>query len=252
MAGLERWKDKVALVTGASSGIGEAIARGLAGAGLRVAVAARRMERLEKLVQELGQQGGEAVAVQADMADESSVRALFEAVRERWGTVDVAVNNAGTGGMAQFAEADPASWRAQLDVNVLGVSLCTREALRHMEGKEDALILNLSSIYAHREQVPNFSYYQASKFAVKAFTSTLRAELHAKKSPVRVAMISPGLTATEFREKATGGKFTYESYFKDFQPLLPQDIAQAALYILSTPPYVQVHDILLSPMGQGL
>lgn len=252
MSGQERWRGKVALVTGASSGIGEAIARALAGAGLKVAVAARRADRLAKLVGELQQQGAEAMSVPADMGDEAAVQAMFAAVRKRWGALDVAVNNAGTGAMATFADGDPASWRALLDVNVLGVSLCVKEALAAMAGKEEALIVNISSIYAHRDQVPNFSYYQASKFAVKAFTNTLRAELHAKKSPVRVAMISPGLTATEFREKATAGKFTYESYFKDFHPLLPEDIAQAMLYILSTPPYVQVQDILLSPMGQGL
>jgi NADP-dependent 3-hydroxy acid dehydrogenase YdfG len=252
MSTAERWRGKVALVTGASSGIGEAIARALAGAGLKVAAAARRAERLEKLVAELTRQGGEAMAVAADMGDEASIHALFGAVRERWGGVDVAVNNAGTGAMSTFAAADPAAWRDTLAVNVLGVSLCVREALQDMAGKPEGLIVNMSSIYAHRPQVPNFSYYQASKFAVKAFTDTLRAELHAAKSPVRVAMVSPGLTATEFREKATGGKFTYESYFKDYQPLLPEDVAQAVLYILSTPPYVQVHDVLLSPMGQGL
>jgi NADP-dependent 3-hydroxy acid dehydrogenase YdfG len=252
MSALERWKGKVALVTGASSGIGEAIARALAGAGLKVAAAARRAERLEKLVSEVTQQGGEAMAVPADMSDEASIKAMFAAVRTHWGGVDVSVHNAGTGAMSTFAEGEPETWKAILDINVLAVSLCVKEALQDMAGKPEGLILNLSSIYAHRDQVPNFSYYQASKFAVKAFTNTLRAELHARKSPVRVAMVSPGLTATEFREKATGGKFTYESYFKDFQPLLPEDIAQAVLYILSTPPYVQVHDILLSPMGQGL
>ena len=252
MSGMERWKGKVALVTGASSGIGEAIARALSGAGLKVALAARRVERLETVVSELKQHGQEAMAVPADMSDEASIKAMFAAVRKQWGGVDVSVHNAGTGAMSAFADGEPESWRSILDINVLAVSLCCKEALQDMTDKPEGLILNLSSIYAHRDQVPNFSYYQASKFAVKAFTNTLRAELHAKKSPVRVAMVSPGLTATEFREKATGGKFTYESYFKDFHPLLPEDIAKAVLYILSTPPYVQVHDILLSPMGQGL
>ncbi len=252
MSGLERWRGKVALVTGASSGIGEAIARALAGAGLRVAAAARRKERLDKLVAEITKQGGEAIAVPADMAEEASIKALFAAVKKRWGGLDVSVHNAGVGGMAPFSDANPAAWREALTVNVLGVSLCVKEALAAFAGKPEALILNLSSIYAHRAQVPNFSYYQASKFAIKALTDTLRLELFQQKTPVRVAMVSPGLTATEFREKATGGKFTYESYFKEYQPLLPEDIAQAVLYILSTPPYVQVHDILLSPMGQGL
>ena len=252
MSALERWQGKVALVTGASSGIGEAIARALAGAGLKVALAARRKERLERIVAEIGQQGGEAVAIQADMGAEASIRAMFQALRKRWGGLDVSVNNAGVGSMATFSEADPASWRSMLDINVLGMTLCVREALADLAGKAEGQIVNVSSIYAHRDQVPNFSYYQATKFAVKALTNTLRSELHARKSPVRVAMVSPGLTATEFREKATDGKFTYESYFKDYQPLLPQDVAQAVLYILSTPPYVQVHDILLYPMGQGL
>lgn len=252
MSALERWKGKVALVTGASSGIGDAIARALGGAGLKVVVAARRAERLQQLVADLQGQGAEAMAVPADMSDEASIRALFDTVRKQWGGVDVAVNNAGTGAMATFGESDAAAWRDILDINVLGVSLCMREALRDLEGKAEGQIVNISSIYAHRPQVPNFSYYQASKFAVKALTDTLRVELHAAKSPVRVAMVSPGLTATEFREKATAGKFNYDSYFKDYHPLLPEDVAQAVLYILSTPPYVQVHDVLLSPMGQGL
>jgi NADP-dependent 3-hydroxy acid dehydrogenase YdfG len=252
MSGLERWRGRVAIVTGASSGIGEGVARALAGAGLKVALAARRKERLDALVAELAKAGGEAMAVQADMADEASIKALYAAVTKRWGGLDVSVQNAGVGGMTPFGSADPKAWREALDVNVLGVSLCVKEALAAFGSKPDTMILNLSSIYAHRQQVPNFSYYQATKFAVKAFTDTLRLELFNQKSPVRVAMVSPGLTATEFREKATGGKFTYESYFKDYQPLLPADIAQAVLYILSTPPHVQVHDILLSPMGQGL
>jgi NADP-dependent 3-hydroxy acid dehydrogenase YdfG len=102
--------------------------------------------------------------------------------------------------------------------------------------------------------VPNFSFYQASKFAVRALTNTLRAELAAKPggTRVRVGMISPGLVATEFRERASHGAFKYESYFEKYPPLLPADIADAVLYMLSTPPHVQVQDILLSPMGQGL
>jgi NADP-dependent 3-hydroxy acid dehydrogenase YdfG len=127
-----------------------------------------------------------------------------------------------------------------------------REALRGMHAKDEAQIINLSSIYSHRDQVPNFSFYQASKFAVRALTDTLRAELAAKGTKVRVGMISPGLVATEFRERASEGKFKYESYFEKYKPLLPSDIADAVLYMLSTPPHVQVQDILLSPMGQGL
>ena len=100
--------------------------------------------------------------------------------------------------------------------------------------------------------MPNFSFYQASKFAVRALTDTLRAELAAKGTRVRVGMISPGMVATEFRAQATDGAFSYNSYFEKFEPILPEDVADAVLYMLSTRPHIQVQDILLSPLGQGL
>ncbi len=217
-----------------------------------MAVAARRKERLDALVEEMTGAGCEMLALAGDMRSEQDIRALFPAIHAAWGTVDVLVNNAGTGRMSTLHDGEAEDWRATLEVNVLAVSIAMQEALKDMEGKEDAQIINISTIYAYRPQVPNFPYYQASKFAVQAMTGTVRAELHAKGSKVRVAMISPGLTATEFRAQATGGRLTYEDYFKDFHPLLPGDVAEAARYILSTPAYVQVHDVLLSPMGQGL
>ena len=252
MEGLERWKGKIALVTGASSGIGEAIARALAGIGMKVAVTARRSERLKALVSELEGGGSSLMALSGDMGKEKDILALFPAIHQQWGTVDVLVNNAGTGQMNTLEGGTTAQWQETMDVNVIGFSICLREALKDMEGKEDAQVINISSVYAHRPQVPNFSYYQASKFAVLALSGTLRAELHAKGSKTRVAMISPGMTATEFRERATDGKFPYDSYFKEFHPLLPEDIAQSALYLLSTPRHVNVQDIVLSPLGQGL
>ncbi|MEE8433762.1 MAG: SDR family NAD(P)-dependent oxidoreductase [bacterium] len=252
MADLERWKGKIALVTGGTSGIGEEIARNLSGIGMKVAVTGRRADRLEALAHELKAAGGEILPLPGDMRKEEDILSFFPAIRDAWGTVDVLVNNAGMGKMSTLAEGKTEDWRETLDVNVLAVSISIREALKEMEGKEDAQIINISTIYAYRPQVPNFPYYQASKFAVQAMTGTLRAELHAKGSKIKVAMISPGMTATEFRGVASGGKLVYEDYFKDFHPLMPADVCQAALYILSTPSYVQVQDVLLSPMGQGL
>jgi NADP-dependent 3-hydroxy acid dehydrogenase YdfG len=139
-----------------------------------------------------------------------------------------------------------------MNVNVVAPALCAREALRSMEDKAEAQIINIGSIYGHRPQVPRFAFYQASKFALLALTDTLSAELFARGARVRVAMISPGMVATEFRGRASGGALTYESYFEKLQPLLASDIADALCYILSAPPHVQVQDILLSPLGQGL
>ncbi len=178
--------------------------------------------------------------------------AIFAAIKRQWGDVDVLVNNAGTGMMSTLESGKWEDWCDTLNINVAAPALCVREALRGMHAKYEAQIINLSSIYGHRNQVPNFSFYQASKFAVRAMTDTLRAELAAKGTKIRVGMISPGLVATEFRERATHGAFTYESYFEKYQPLVPSDIADAVLYMLSTPPHVQVQDILITPMGQAL
>ncbi len=252
MEGCKRWAGRIALVTGASGGIGEDIARTLAGIGMKVAVVARRHERLEALAADCAKTGGQVMACPGDVGKEADVLAIFEAIGQQWGTVDVLVNNAGTGMMSTLENGKWEDWCDTLNINVAAPALCVREALRGMHEKTEAQIINLSSIYSHRDQVPNFSFYQASKFAVRALTDTLRAELASKGTRVRVGMISPGMVATEFRGRASGGKFSYESYFEKFKPLLPSDISDAVLYMLSTPPHVQVQDILLSPMGQGL
>jgi len=256
MGGLKRWRGRIALVTGASGGIGAGIARALAGIGMKVVIVARRRERLEALAADLQISGAQVLVCAADVGKESEVLAVFEAVQHHWGAVDALINNAGTGMMSPLENGRWQDWCDTLNINVAAPALCVREALRGMHGKDEAQIINLSSIYSHRNQVPNFSFYQASKFAVRALTDTLRAELAAKNSQggtrIRVGMISPGLVATEFRERASDGQFKYESYFEKYPPLLPADIADAVLYMLSTPPHVQVQDILLSPMGQAL
>jgi NADP-dependent 3-hydroxy acid dehydrogenase YdfG len=252
MEGLQRWRGRIALVTGASGGIGEGIARALAVIGMKVAIVARRRDRLDALAAELEKDGAQVMVCTGDVGTESDVLAMFDAVKQQWGAIDVLVNNAGTGMMSKLEEGQWQDWCDTLNINVAAPALFVREALRGMHAKDEAQIINLSSIYSHRDQVPNFSFYQASKFAVRALTDTLRAELAAKGTKVRVGMISPGLVATEFRERASDGKFKYESYFEKYKPLLPSDIADAVLYMLSTPPHVQVQDILLSPMGQGL
>lgn len=252
MEGLKRWKGKVAMVTGASSGLGDAIARALAKEGMKVAVTARRTERLDKLVSEMTAEGCEMMAFTGDMSKEADIKAAFAATHKQWGTLDVIVNNAGHGTRANVADVSTDGWRETLELNVLGLAIATREALVDMKGKEDAQIINISSIYGHLERVPMFAMYAASKNAVRAFTTTVRTELQAEKSKIKVSMISPGMVATEMREKLTGGQMTYESYWDNFHPLLPKDIADATLYLLSTPQYAEVHDLLIGPVGQPL
>ena len=251
MDGIERWQGRVALVTGASSGIGEGMARALGGAGMKVALAARRQDRLEALADELD--GAAATLVQpCDVTDPAAVDVLFERVQAEWGAIDLVMNNAGAGWSEPIYDAEPAHLQQIFETNVTGFAYVLRGALRRLRDRPDSLIVNLSSIFAHYPQVPGWTAYHASKAAVKALCDTARREAFEAGGRTRIAMISPGIVATEFREKSSGGARSYDSYFSDFPPLTPADIADAVLYMMATPPHVVVQDILLAPIGQGL
>jgi 17beta-estradiol 17-dehydrogenase / 3beta-hydroxysteroid 3-dehydrogenase len=246
--GLARWRGKVALVTGASAGIGAAIARALASHGLRVAAVARRAERLQALCAELQALGSEALAVPADLAAPDGPARAFAQVRSRWGGVDVLVNNAGLGHRVPVSEAGWDDLQRLLDVNVRAATRCIQEALRDMEGKTDAAIVNISSIAGHR--VPpghGATFYAATKHALKAVTDGLRIELVAKGSPIKIGMISPGMVESEFHDVAdpSGHSPGYA-----FPPLKAEDIADALLYMLAVPRHVQINDIVLRSVHQ--
>lgn len=251
--GIERWRGRCALVTGASSGIGAAIATTLATqVGMQVAVMARRESRLTALAAHAADAGATVLPLVGDVSNPDDVSACFERLRETFGGTDVLVNNAGLATMATLADGQADEWHNTLETNVTAPARMMQQALTDMASREEGQIINISSIYAHREQVPNFAMYQASKAALRGITNTLRAELASTSNRVRVGMISPGMVATEFREHATDGAIAYESYFENYEPLLPQDVADAVVYMLSTRPHIQVQDILLSPLGQGL
>lgn len=250
---LDRWKGKIALVTGASSGIGDAIARALIKFGMKTAVCARRKDRLDALAKDMAGEAGEVLVLQCDMEKEADIKALFPAIRKKWGQpLDVLVNNAGTGYRKALAAGDSKGWAEMLNVNILAVAIATREALQEMKDKDEGQIVNIGSIYGHQDRVPMAGMYTATKNAVRAMTNTLRTELQGERTKIRIGAVSPGLVATEMRPKMTNGEFTYESYFEQFHPLLPKDVANAVLYMLSTPHYAEVHDILIGPMYQAL
>lgn len=250
---IDRWRGRVALVTGASSGIGAAIAKALAyDVGMRVAVMARREDRLNALAAECQGQGIEMLVCRGDVSNDDEVTQCFEQIRAQWGGLDLLINNAGAATMSPLVSGEPTDWRKTLAINVAAPAYCIQQALQDMARRDEGQIINVSSIYAHRDQVPNFALYQASKAALRSLTNTLRAELAAAGTSIRVGMVSPGMVATEFRAQATGGAFSYESYFESYEPILPEDVVGAVLYMLSTRPHIQVQDILLSPLGQGL
>ncbi len=241
------------MVTGASSGIGLAIAKALAvECAMRVAVVARREERLADLAAEVQSCGATMLVCRGDVSRDADILGCFAKVRREWGGIDLLVNNAGVARMMPLTEGDPGDWRNTLNINVAAPALCMQEAIKDMRERQEGQIINISSIYAHREQVPNFAFYQASKSALRSLTSTVRAELATPDNRIRIGMISPGMVATEFRAQATDGAFAFESYFENYEPILPEDIVDAVTYMLSTRPHVQVQDVLLSPLGQGL
>ncbi len=249
MTSLAHMSGKVALVTGASSGIGTAVADQLVSAGLKVAVCARRLDRLKQWQAGLAEDT-DTMAIQADLRDESSIAAMFARIRDDWGGVDVLINNAGLGHAAPLMTGNTEHWRDMLEVNVLALCICTREAIADMRGRgDDGHVVHVSSMASHRVP-PGSGVYSASKYAVRALTEGLRAELRAAGSSIRVTAISPGYVETEFAEhyhkSAEAARKTYSRY----KVLEAADIANGVTYILSQPKHVQIHDLLMRPTDQ--
>ena len=243
---IQDWQGKVALVTGASGGIGEAVAQALMEAGLNVVVCARRIERLRTLV--AGHDN--ALAIEADLRRTGDIDAMFTQIRSKWGGVDVLVNNAGLGHNAPLMSGEVEEWREMLEVNVLALMICTREAIRDMQRSNTAgHIIHISSMSAYRV-TSGSGLYSATKFAVRSLTEGLRMELREAGSDVRVTAISPGFVETEFAEKFHGSKQAADKTYSRFPCLTSDDIANAVLYVLGQPKHVQFHDLLLRPTRQ--
>lgn len=232
---------KVAVITGASSGIGAAAARLLVQEGVHVVLAARRRERLDALVAELG---GAASVVETDVGDKAQVAALFGQVRERFGGLDLLFNNAGLGINARFETSDPDDWKRMIDVNLYGVLYCTQAAIPLMRGRKGAMISSVSSV-GGRYGIENWSVYSATKYAVGGFHDALRKELGPDR--IRVSVIEPGAVWTEF------GQNVGEALDKRraaLEALTSEDVAQALVYAFAQPANVLVEEILLRPVLQ--
>jgi short-subunit dehydrogenase len=188
---------RVALVTGASAGIGEATARALSAAGMRVAVCARRRERLDRLAAGIRSAGGEVAVYGLDVIDAGAVRAMVNDVASRWGRIDVLVNNAGRGLSATVEDTKPDEFRALLELNVMAVFTATQAVLPWMRGQGRGHIINVSSIVGRRG-VPYRGAYSATKFALGGLSESLRVELAG--TGISVSLVYPIGTATEFHE----------------------------------------------------
>ena len=241
---------KVALVTGATSGIGKAVALALARKGMRLALVARRLDHLVSLKGEVEDLGQEAFPLAVDLREEAQILVAFDAVRRQWGGVDVLVNSAGLGRVAPLREGATEHFREMLEVNVLALAVATREAVMDMETrKTPGQIVHISSMSAYRVQ-GHLGMYAATKHAVRAMTEGLRQELRAAGSDIRVTSISPGDTDTEFMQRMLGSRKAARDARPPYEQLTPEDVADAVIHVLETPPRVEVHDILMRPVGQ--
>ena len=238
---------RIAVVTGASSGIGAATARALAADGFHVVCAARRVERLEALVAEIG-----GTAVGCDVTDDASVGALADVLATRFGGCDVLVNNAGGAfGSDPVASASVDDWRRMYEVNVLGVLRVTRALLPGLRARPAALIVTIGST-AGRIVYPGGGGYTAAKHAVHALSQTLRQELAGE--PVRVTEIAPGMVRTEeFSLVRFGGdRERADAVYADVDsPLTAADVAEAVRWVASLPRHVNVDDLVIRPVAQA-
>lgn len=242
--------DRVAVVTGASSGIGEATAKALAREGYAVALAARREERINELCDAISSGGGKALAVPTDVADADSARALIETARSELGRVDVLVNNAGVMLLGPVMGAEIEHWQRMVNVNVLGLMYCTHAALPVMAEQNCGHIVNVSSV-AGRVARFGAAVYNATKFGVVAFSEALRQEaLHAN---IRVTIIEPGYVDTELQAH-NEHPMVVEAIEKNKQEigkvLESEDIANAIVYAVNQPEHVSINEVLIRPTKQ--
>lgn len=240
---------KVALVTGASSGIGEATALALARRGAKVGLAARRTERLEALAQRLAAEGRTAIALPADIAKESDARSLVARIAEHFGGLDIVVNSAGVMLLAPILEATPDEWRRMIDLNLLGLMHVTQAALPLLKSAGGGHVVNVASL-AGRVANPNASAYAATKFGVVGFSESVRRECY--KHDIRVTVIEPGVVATELGEhiEYSAMKANLRERLAAMEALQAEDVAAAILYAVTQPARVNVNEILLRPTGQ--
>ncbi|MGO4615153.1 SDR family NAD(P)-dependent oxidoreductase [Nocardia sp. 2YAB30] len=232
---------RTAVVTGASSGIGEATARELAEQGYHVYVGARRLDRLQRLADEIG-----GTALELDVTADESVRAFTEAVER----ADVLVNNAGGAkGLATVAEADLDDWRWMWETNVLGTLRVTKALLPKLIASGDGLIVTVTSVAAFTAY-DNGSGYTSAKHAQAVLHRTLRGELLGQ--PVRLTEIAPGAVETEFSLVRFGGDGERAAkVYEGIDPLVAQDIAEVIGFVASRPPHVNLDQIIIKPRDQA-
>jgi NAD(P)-dependent dehydrogenase (short-subunit alcohol dehydrogenase family) len=234
---MERLQDRIVLVTGASSGIGEATALAFAQAGAKLVLAARRADRLDELARRIADARGEALAVPADVTDEAAVLRLFEAALERFGRIDVLINNAGIAEHCPTEEVTLEGWRRVIDTNLTSAFLCSREAMKLMKRQGRGRIINIGSLSSHVPR-PDTAAYTASKFAILGLTRSLAVD--GRDHGVAVSIFHPGMVVTEL---VAGMEQVPAELMSD-----PKDTADVLVHMASIPDHLNFLEGLMLPL----
>jgi NADP+-dependent farnesol dehydrogenase len=252
---MDKWVGKFAVVTGASSGIGEAIVEDLAKAGVHVIGLARRYEKVEEIAKRVANAPGKVHARQCDISDVESVKAAWKWIEETFGTISILVNNAGVAYKMQILdEADVTDkLNSVINTNVTGLVHCTREGVRLMKKTDEhGMVVNIGSIVGHSVPFrPNsLNIYAPTKYAVTAISEVLRQELIIQEnSKIRVSNLSPGGVRTEMSTPSTGNP---DEFFADKPILRAEDVSHSVMFLLSTPVNVNITQLTIKPVGEKM
>ncbi|MGE5602514.1 MAG: SDR family oxidoreductase [Nitrososphaerales archaeon] len=238
---------KVVVITGASSGLGQATARALAAEGATVVLGARRVDRIDALADELARSGGKALAIQTDVTQYDQVKRLVDAAVQTYGRIDVMINNAGLMPQSPIDRLKIEDWDRMIDVNIKGVLYGIAAALPYMEQQKAGHIINVSSVAGHKVRA-NTAVYAATKSAVRVLSEGLRQTV--KPYNIRTTIISPGAVSTELPDSVTEPDIA-EAVRKMYENAIPADsFARAVIFVMSQPEDVDVNEILFRPTRQ--
>jgi NADP-dependent 3-hydroxy acid dehydrogenase YdfG len=240
--------DKVVVITGASSGIGESTARLLAGNGARVVLGARRKDRIDALVKDINAEGGSAIGFKTDVTKRGDVDALVKAALDKHSRIDVIVNNSGIMPIAPMAALKVEEWDRMIDVNIKGLLYGVAAVLPIMQRQKLGHIINISSVGGFKVFAPGGTVYSATKFAVRALTEGLRMEHRADN--IRCTIISPGAVATELPQ-GSSEEATRKSLREFYEMAIPADsIASVIAYAIAQPADVEIDEVVIRPAAQ--
>lgn len=243
-------ENKVIVITGASSGMGAAAARHLAGQDAKVVAAARREERLQELVGEITTRGGTAIAVTTDVSRRSDMQALMDAAVESFGRVDVLINNAGVMPLSPLERLKVEEWEQMIDVNLKGVLYGIAAALPHMIEQKSGHIINVASVAGHK-LIPASAVYSATKFGVRALSEGLRQEVKAHN--IRTTIISPGAVSTELLDHISENDIRKANEDYCSEVAVPAEtFARMVAFAINEPDDVDVNEILFRPTAQEM